>query len=199
MPKVPVPHVCDMSSDFLSRTINVADFDIIYAGAQKNMGAAGVNLVVVNKNILGKITKPIPSILDYRNHIKEGSMMNTPPVFAVYVVMLTLRWLKNLGGVAAIEKINNAKAELFYTTLDKLPIFRGVVAKEDRSHMNAVFVMEDPDLEKEFLELCKKEGMIGVKGHRSVGGFRVSMYNALQYESVVAITDLMKGFARKHE
>ena len=193
-----VPLVADMSSDILSRALDFNKFALIYAGAQKNMGAAGVNLVVINKNILGKVTKPIPSILDYRNHIKEGSMMNTPPVFAVYVVMLTLRWLKNLGGVAAIEKINNAKAELFYNTLDSLPVFKAVVAKEDRSYMNGVFVMDDPNLEKEFLDLCKKEGMIGVKGHRSVGGFRVSMYNALQLESVVAITDLMKEFSKKH-
>lgn len=192
-----VPLVADMSSDILSRTLDFNKFDIIYAGAQKNMGAAGVNLVVVNKNILGKVTRTIPSILDYRNHIKEGSMMNTPPVFAVYVVMLTLRWLKNLGGVAAIERVNDRKAELFYTTLDSLPVFKGVVAKEDRSNMNGVFVMQDAALEKEFLDLCKQEGMIGVKGHRSVGGFRVSMYNALQYESVVAITDLMKEFAKK--
>jgi phosphoserine aminotransferase len=192
-----VPLVADMSSDILSRELDFNKFGLIYAGAQKNMGAAGVNLVAVNKNILGKITKPIPSILDYRLHIKEGSMMNTPPVFAVYVVMLTLRWLKNLGGVAAIEKLNNLKAELFYKTVDSLPVFKAVVAKEDRSYMNAVFVMEDPNLEKEFLDLCKKEGMIGVKGHRSVGGFRVSMYNALQYESVVAITDLMKEFSKK--
>ena len=192
-----VPLVADMSSDILSRNLDFNRFDLIYAGAQKNMGAAGVNLVVVNKNVLGKITKPIPSILDYRLHIKEGSMMNTPPVFAVYVVVLTLRWLKNLGGVAAIEKINNSKAELFYNTLDALPVFKGVVAKEDRSYMNGVFVMNDPALEKEFLDLCKQEGMVGVKGHRSVGGFRVSMYNALQYESVVAITELMKEFATK--
>ena len=192
-----VPLVADMSSDILSRVLDYNKFDIIYAGAQKNMGAAGVNLVVVNKNILGKVTRVLPTILDYRNHIKEGSMLNTPPVFAVYVAMLTLRWLKNLGGVAAIEKINNAKAELFYSTLDSLPIFKGIVAKEDRSYMNAVFVMEDVSLEKEFLDLCKQEGMVGVKGHRSVGGFRISMYNALQYESVVALTDLMKGFAIK--
>ena len=192
-----VPLVADMSSDILSRVLDFNKFDIIYAGAQKNMGAAGVNLVVINKNILGKVTRPIPSMLDYRVHIKEGSMMNTPPVFAVYVVMLTLRWLKNLGGVEAVEKINNAKAELFYQTLDSLPVFKAVVAKEDRSYMNGVFVMEDPNLEKEFLDICKKEGMIGVKGHRSVGGFRVSMYNALQLESVVAITDLMKEFSKK--
>ena len=193
-----VPLVADMSSDILSRRLEFNKFDLIYAGAQKNMGAAGVNLVVVNKNILGKVTRSIPSMLDYRVHIKEGSMMNTPPVFAVYVVMLTLRWLKNVGGVDAIEKINNAKAELFYKTLDSLPVFKAIVAKEDRSYMNGVFVMEDPNLEKEFLDLCKKEGMIGVKAHRSVGGFRVSMYNALQLESVVAITDLMKEFSKKH-
>ena len=192
-----VPLVADMSSDILSRVLDYNKFDIIYAGAQKNMGAAGVNLVVVNKNILGKVTRALPTILDYRNHIKEGSMLNTPPVFAVYVAMLTLRWLKNIGGVEAIEKINNEKAELFYSTLDSLPIFKGIVAKEDRSYMNAVFVMDDPALEKEFLDRCKQEGMVGVKGHRSVGGFRVSMYNALQYESVVAITDLMKDFANK--
>jgi phosphoserine aminotransferase len=192
-----VPLVADMSSDILSRVLDYNKFDIIYAGAQKNMGAAGVNLVVVNKNILGKVTRVLPTILDYRNHIKEGSMLNTPPVFAVYVAMLTLRWLKSLGGVEAVEKLNNAKAELFYSTLDSLPIFKGVVAKEDRSNMNAVFVMDDAALEKEFLELCKQEGMVGIKGHRSVGGFRVSMYNALTLESVVAITDLMKEFAKK--
>ena len=192
-----VPLVGDMSSDILSRVLDYNKFDIIYAGAQKNMGAAGVNLVVVNKNVLGKVTRALPTILDYRNHIKEGSMLNTPPVFAVYVAMLTLRWLKNLGGVASIEKINNAKAELFYSTLDSLPIFKGIVAKEDRSYMNAVFVMNDPTLEKEFLDLCKQEGMVGIKGHRSVGGFRVSMYNALTLESVVVLTDLMKEFARK--
>ena len=192
-----VPLVADMSSDILSRKLDFNKFDLIYAGAQKNMGAAGVNLVVVNKNILGKVTRALPTILDYRNHIKEESMINTPPVFAVYVVVLTLRWLKKMGGVDAIEKNNNAKAELFYTTLDSLPVFKGVVAKEDRSNMNAVFVLNNSSLEKEFLDLCKKENMIGVKGHRSVGGFRVSMYNALPIESVRAITDLMKDFANK--
>lgn len=192
-----VPLVADMSSDILSRQLDFNKFDLIYAGAQKNMGAAGVNLVVVNKNILGKVTRALPTILDYRNHIKEESMINTPPVFAVYVVALTLRWLKKMGGVDAIEKNNNAKAKLFYTTLDSLPAFKGVVAKEDRSNMNAVFIMNDSTLEKEFLDLCKKENMIGVKGHRSVGGFRVSMYNALPIESVKAITDLMKDFANK--
>ncbi len=192
-----VPLVADMSSDILSRQLDFNRFDLIYAGAQKNMGAAGVNLVVVNKEILGKVDRTIPTILDYRNHIAEGSMLNTPPVFAVYVVLLTLRWLKAKGGVAAIEKLNDEKATLFYNTLDSLPVFRGPVAKQDRSRMNAVFVMENPALENEFMELCKKENMIGIKGHRSVGGFRVSMYNALTIESVKALTDLMKDFATK--
>lgn len=192
-----VPLVADMSSDILSRILDFNKFDLIYAGAQKNMGAAGVNLVVVNKNILGKVSRTIPTILDYRNHIKEGSMINTPPVFAVYVAMLTLRWLKKQGGVAAIEKLNNAKAELFYSTLDKLAIFKPIVTTEDRSVMNAVFIIENEILEKEFIDLCKKEGMIGIKGHRSVGGFRVSMYNALPMESVKAITDLMNQFVKE--
>jgi len=162
------------------------------------MGAAGVNLVVVNKNILGKVNRSIPTILDYRNHIKEGSMLNTPPVFAIYVVMLTLRWLKNKGGVVAIEKENDAKAKLFYETLDALPVFKTPVAVEDRSKMNAVFIIDNPELEKKFLEICKANGMVGIKGHRSVGGFRVSMYNALPIDSVIALTDLMKHFAQQH-
>lgn len=192
-----VPLVADMSSDILSRQLDFNKFDLIYAGAQKNMGAAGVNLVVVNNNILGKVNRTIPTILDYRNHIREGSMLNTPPVFAVFTVLLTLRWLKNKGGVVAMEKANDAKAGLFYDTLDTLPLFKGTVTKKDRSKMNAVFIIEDAVLEKEFLECCRAEGMIGVKGHRSVGGFRVSMYNALALESVKALTDLMKDFANK--
>jgi len=192
-----VPLVADMSSDILSRVLEFNKFDLMYAGAQKNMGAAGVNLVVVNKNILEKVNRTIPTILDYRKHIKEGSMLNTPPVFAVYVAMLTLRWLKEQGGVPEMEKKNNKKAKLFYDTLDSLPIYRGIVAIGDRSKMNGVFVIDDPAREKEFLELCKNEGMVGVKGHRSVGGFRVSMYNALTLDSVKALTDLMKYFALK--
>ncbi|MBK5269554.1 MAG: 3-phosphoserine/phosphohydroxythreonine transaminase [Bacteroidia bacterium] len=192
-----VPLVADMSSDIFSRVIDYNKFDLLYAGAQKNMGAAGVNLVVVNKNILGKVERVIPTILDYRNHIKYGSMLNTPPVFAVYVAMLTLRWLNKQGGIKAMEKRNNEKAKLFYETLDSLPIYRAIVAKEDRSIMNAVFVIDDPVQEKAFAELCKNEGMYGVKGHRSVGGFRVSMYNALPLESVKVLTELMKEFAIK--
>jgi len=192
-----VPLVADMSSDILSRQVDFNKFDLIDAGAQKNVGAAGVNLVVVNKNILGKVNRSIPTMMDYRVHIENGSMLNTPPVFAIYVCMLTLRWLNNKGGVAIIEKINNAKAKLLYDTIDSLPIFKGTIAKEDRSKMNAVFVMEDAALEKKFLELCKSEGLVGIKGHRLVGGFRVSMYNALPLESVKVLTDLMKDFEIK--
>ncbi|MFT3845796.1 MAG: 3-phosphoserine/phosphohydroxythreonine transaminase [Lacibacter sp.] len=193
-----VPLVADMSSDILSRAVDFSKFSLIYAGAQKNMGAAGVNLVVLNKNILGKVSRTIPTILDYRNHIKEGSMLNTPPVFAVYVAMLTLKWLKEQGGVAAIEKINNEKASLLYSTLEKIPFINLPVAKEDRSKMNVVFTMSDEQLEKEFLQTCKENGMYGVKGHRSVGGFRISLYNALPMSSVEAVVSLINQFAQKH-
>lgn len=192
-----VPLVADMSSDILSRELDFNRFDLIYAGAQKNIGAAGVNVVVVKKDVLGNVSRQLPSMMDYRDHIEAGSLLNTPPVFAIYVCMLTLRWLKAFGGVGAIEKVNNEKASLFYNTLDSLPMFNGTVAKEDRSKMNAVFIVQDETVEKEFLSLCEKEGMIGVKGHRSTGGFRISMYNALPLESVQAITDLMKYFAER--
>jgi phosphoserine aminotransferase len=191
------PLVADMSSDILSRVLDFNRFDLIYAGAQKNIGPAGASLVVVNKNKLGQVKRKIPAFLDYRLHIKEGSMLNTPPVFAVYVTLLTLRWLKKMGGIATIEKLNQAKADLFYQTLDALPLFQGPVAKEDRSNMNAVFVMQDPKLEKEFIAQAEQEGMIGIKGHRSVGGCRVSMYNALPLSSVQAITSFMRAFATK--
>jgi len=189
-----VPLVADMSSDILSRQVDFNKFDLIYAGAQKNIGAAGVNVVVVNKNILGKVNRQIPTMMDYRNHIEANSLLNTPPVFAIYVCMLTLRWLKNNGGIAEAEKRNDAKAKLLYETLDNSAIYKPTVAKEDRSLMNAVFTIENPDVEKEFLQLCEKEGMVGVKGHRTTGGFRISMYNAMPYESVRALTDLMKYF-----
>ena len=197
IPETSVPLVADMSSDILSRTMDFNRFALIYAGAQKNIGAAGVNMVIIRKDILGKVSRPLPSMMDYREHITAGSMLNTPPVFAIYVCLLTLRWLKAQGGVPAIEAINNQKAALLYGTLDHLPIFRPTVAKEDRSKMNAVFVMDDPALEQEFLALCKANGMIGVKGHRSVGGFRVSMYNAMSLEGVQSLTELMTDFAQK--
>lgn len=192
-----VPLIADMSSDILSRNLDFNKFDLIYAGAQKNIGAAGVNLVVVNKNCLGKVQRTLPTMLDYRQHIEAGSLLNTPPVFAIYMCMLTLRWLKSIGGVPEAEKRNNKKAALFYDTVDSLPLFKGTVAKEDRSKMNACCVIEDKETEKEFIALCEEEGMVGIQGHRSVGGFRISMYNALPYESVAVLTDVMKYFAEK--
>lgn len=198
IPQTSVPLVADMSSDILSRRMDFNRFDLIYAGAQKNLGAAGVNLVIVNPAILGKTGRRIPTMLDYRQHIANGSMLNTPPVFAVYVCMLTLRWLKEQGGVDHIEAINTQKAELLYDTLEELPIFQLPVAAEDRSRMNVVFTMDDPELEKAFLQRCKDEGMVGIKGHRTVGGFRVSLYNALPLSSVQALTELMKQFAMQH-
>jgi phosphoserine aminotransferase len=198
IPETQTPLIADMSSDILSREMDFNRFDLIYAGAQKNIGAAGVNLVIINKEILGTVNRKLPGMMDYRQHIEAGSMLNTPPVFAVYVCLLTLRWLKKQGGVAGIEKINKQKAALLYDTLDSLPIFSPTVDQQDRSRMNVVFVMPDTKLEKEFLDTCKEHGMIGVKGHRSVGGFRVSLYNALTLESVKAFTDLMKTFAHQH-
>jgi phosphoserine aminotransferase len=190
--------VADMSSDILSREMDFNAFGLIYAGAQKNIGAAGVNVVVVNKNILGKIKRPIPTIMDYRNHIKEGSMLNTPPVFAVYVCMLTLRWLKAQGGVKAIEKINIEKAALLYNEIDSNPLFKGTVAAEDRSKMNVCFVMNDPALEESFLNFAKGQGIVGIKGHRLVGGFRASLYNALPLSSVQVLVETMKTFTAKN-
>jgi phosphoserine aminotransferase len=195
IPETAAPLVADMSSDILSRVMDFNRFDLIYAGAQKNIGAAGVNLVIVRKDILGKVDRPLPTMMDYREHIAAGSLLNTPPVFAIYVCMLTLRWLKQQGGIPAIEKINDRKAARLYETLDSLPMFRPTVAKEDRSKMNVVFVMDDPGLEKEFLATCKANGMVGIKGHRSVGGFRVSLYNALPLQSVEVLTELMNDFA----
>jgi phosphoserine aminotransferase len=185
-----------MSSDILSRVMDFNKFDLIYAGAQKNIGAAGVNVVIVNKNLLGKVKRNIPTIMDYRNHIEAGSMLNTPPVFAVYVCMLTLRWLKEQGGVAAMEKINQEKAAAIYREIDDNPLFKGTVAKEDRSHMNACFVMNDPTLEERFLRFAGQQNIIGIKGHRSVGGFRASLYNALPLKSVEVLIDTMRAFDR---
>jgi phosphoserine aminotransferase len=194
-PDTNVPLVCDMSSDILSRQLDFNRFSLIYAGAQKNMGAAGVNMVIVKKEILGKVSRPLPVMMDYRQHIANGSLLNTPPVFAVYVCMLTLRWLKSLGGIDAIEPVNNQKAKLLYDTLEATPVFIPTVAVEDRSLMNVVWIMEDKALEEEFLALCKQEGMVGIKGHRSVGGFRASLYNALPLSSVEALVQMMQHFA----
>lgn len=186
--------IADMSSDIMSRKLNFNNFGLIYAGAQKNIGPAGVNLVVVDERILGKTKHPIPTIMDYRNHIQEGSMLNTPPVFAVYVCMLTLRWLKAEGGVEAIEKRNREKAALLYAEIDENELFTTHVEKSDRSLMNICFAAQNPDHEKLFLEYAAANGVYGIKGHRLSGAFRASLYNALPLESVQYLVDLMRTF-----
>ena len=198
-PVTSVPTVVDMSSDILSREINVAEFDLIYAGAQKNMGPAGVTLVIVKNDILGKSGRDLPSMLNYQEHIKAGSMYNTPPVFSIYVSMLNLRWLKAKGGVKAIEQENIIKARTLYDEIDRNPFFKGTAAVEDRSRMNITFVMDTPELEAEFLALAKERNLIGIKGHRSVGGFRASVYNALSITSINAIVDAMREFEESHK
>ena len=197
-PTTHVPLIADMSSDIFSRPIDFKKFSLIYAGAQKNMGAAGVNMLVIKKDILGKIQRRIPTIMNYQKHIEAGSLMNTPPVFAVYVSMLTLKWIEDEGGLIEMGKRSIERASLLYNTLDSLPLFKSNIAKEDRSEMNAVFFIDDENLQNQFLDECKQAGFIGVKGYRTVGGVRVSMYNALPLSSVSAITDFMKSFAAKH-
>jgi phosphoserine aminotransferase len=194
-PQVNVPLIGDMSSDVFCRPTNYGQFDLIYAGAQKNMGAAGVTMVVVKKSLLGKVNRKIPAILDYQKHIEAGSLLNTPPVFSIYVSLLTLRWIEKEGGLVEMEKRNQEKANLLYTTIDAHPAFYCPIEKEDRSIMNAVFFLTDPTKEASFLALCKQHGMIGVKGYRTVGGIRVSMYNALPLSSVQAFCDLMNDFS----
>ncbi len=194
-PQVNVPLIGDMSSDVFCRPTEFKKFDLIYAGAQKNMGAAGVTMVVVKKSLLGKVNRKIPAILDYLKHIEAGSLLNTPPVFSIYVSLLTLRWIEKEGGLVEMEKRNQEKANLLYTTIDAHPAFYCPIEKEDRSIMNAVFFLTDPTKEAAFLALCKQHGMIGVKGYRTVGGIRVSMYNALPLSSVQAFCDLMNDFS----
>lgn len=194
-PQVNIPLVGDMSSDIFSRPTDFKKFDLIYAGAQKNMGAAGVTLVVVKKSILGKVDRKIPAILNYQKHIEAGSLLNTPPVFSIYVSLLTLRWIEKEGGLVEMERRNNEKAKLLYDTIDHSEHFYCPIEKEDRSIMNAVFFLKDQNKEAAFLDLCKQKGMIGVKGYRTVGGIRVSMYNAMPLSSVQAFCDLVKSFA----
>jgi phosphoserine aminotransferase len=195
--KSPVPVVCDMSSDIFSREVNGNDFGLIYAGAQKNMGPAGSTMVAVREDLLGKTGRKMLSMLDYQVHIKGGSMYNTPPVFPIYVTMLTLRWLKANGGVKWIEGINNAKAAAMYGEVDRNSLFTGTTAVEDRSFMNATFVMTKPELEPEFDKMWKAAGISGLRGHRDVGGYRASLYNALPLESVNVLVDVMKEFEAK--
>ena len=196
-PDAPIPMVCDMSSDIFSRTLDFTKFDLIYAGAQKNLGPAGTTLVVVREDILGKVSRKIPSMMDYKTHISKGSMFNTPPVFAVYTSMLTLEWLKNKGGIAAIEEENEKKARLMYSELDLNPLFKGYAVKEDRSFMNATFTLENENLKETFDTMWKEAGINGLNGHRSVGGYRASMYNALTLESVQVLVEVMSELERK--
>ncbi|SEB38945.1 phosphoserine aminotransferase apoenzyme [Tenacibaculum sp. MAR_2009_124] len=196
-PETSVPLICDMSSDIFSRQLDFSKFDLIYAGAQKNMGPAGATLVVIKKDILGKVERNIPSMLNYQIHIDKDSMFNTPSVFAVYVSMLTLEWLKDLGGIPFIEKVNNKKSALLYNEIDRNPFFKGVVHKEDRSHMNATFTIENDILAKKFDALWQETNINGLHGHRSVGGYRASMYNALPLYSVQTLVDVMQELERQ--
>lgn len=197
VPSSPVPLISDMSSDIFSRQINVADFGLIYAGAQKNMGPAGVTLVIVKDELLGKSGRKLPSMLDYKVQADNKSLYNTPPVFSIYASLLNLRWLKSKGGVAEIEKENIAKAAALYAEIDRNPLFKGTCAVEDRSRMNVCFVMENKEFEKPFLALAEERGMVGIKGHRSVGGFRASIYNALPITAIYSLIDVMREFSEK--
>ena len=196
-PNSPIPMVCDMSSDIFSRSIDFTKFDIIYAGAQKNMGPAGTTLVVVKEDVLGKVSRKIPSMMDYKVHIDKGSMFNTPPVFAVYTSMLTMEWLKNLGGIEAIEKENEKKSGLIYSEIDLNPLFKGFAANEDRSTMNATFTLTNDIFKETFETMCAEAGINGINGHRSVGGYRASMYNALTLDSVATLVEVMSELERK--
>ena len=197
-PESPVPVVADMSSDIFSRPVDVSKFGLIYAGAQKNMGIAGTTLVIVKNDLLGKVKRKIPSMLDYKLHIDNESMYNTPPVFAIYVAMETLKWVKQMGGVSAMQKRDEEKAQRLYAEIDANPLFKGTCAVEDRSRMNVTFVMQKPELEDAFNKAAEAANLSGLKGHRSVGGFRASIYNALELESIDALAAVMRDFARKH-
>ena len=192
-PKTDVPLICDMSSDIFSRPFDASQFDMIYAGAQKNMGPAGTTLVIIKKDLVGKAKRKVPTMLDYKPHVENGRMYNTPSVFAIFVCMHTLRWIKEMG-LEAMEIRNKAKADLLYAEIDRNPLFEGTVVKEDRSRMNVNFVTTNKEHEAEFLKLCESKHLSGLKGHRSVGGLRASLYNALPIESVQVLVDTMKEF-----
>jgi len=200
-PNVGVPVIADMSSDIFSRPIDFTNYELIFAGAQKNLAPAGVTLIIIRKDSLGKVTRAIPTMLDYNTHIKKESMFNTPPVLPIYSALQTLKFYKQQGGIEGIYKLNKAKAELIYNEIDSNPLFKGTVTcKEDRSIMNVCFVMNDgkEDLEEEFSKFATSRGMVGIKGHRSVGGFRASIYNAMPISSVQALVDCMQEFAKAH-
>ncbi|WP_435263150.1 3-phosphoserine/phosphohydroxythreonine transaminase [Tenacibaculum sp. nBUS_03] len=196
-PETSIPMICDMSSDIFSRQLDFSQFDLIYAGAQKNMGPAGTTLVIIKENILGKVERAIPSMLSYQTHIEKDSMFNTPAVFPIYVSILTLEWLKDLGGIDFIESVNKQKSALLYNEIDRNPLFKGVVEKEDRSHMNATFILTNSEIEEKFNLMWQEANINGLHGHRSVGGYRASMYNALPLYSVQALVDVMQELERK--
>jgi phosphoserine aminotransferase len=199
-PEVGVRLIADMSSDIFSRPVDVAKYDAIYAGAQKNLAPAGVTIAIVRDEALGHVERQIPTMLDYRTHVKKGSMFNTPPVLPIFAALQTLRYYKQLGGIKALEKIDLEKAAILYDAIDSSRLFRGTVNAEDRSIMNVCFVMkpEYTELEKDFIDLCTERGIVGIKGHRSVGGFRASLYNALPIDSVRVLIQAMKDFEAKH-
>ena len=193
----PIPLICDMSSDIFSRVLDFTKFDLIYAGAQKNMGPAGATIVIIKEDILGKVTREIPSMMNYKLMIDKGSMFNTPPVFSIYVSLLTMKWLKNMGGIKAIEEINKTKAIVMYSEVDLNPLFKGFASIEDRSSMNATFSLINTDLKVTFESMLKEAGIDGVNGHRSVGGYRASMYNALSLDSVKTLVEVMSELESK--
>jgi phosphoserine aminotransferase len=195
----PIPLIADMSSDIFSRPVDVSKYDIIYGGAQKNLGPAGVTFIIIKDGILGKVNRQIPSMLNYETHIEKGSMFNTPPCTAIFTVRETLKWMKSIGGVKKIEEITKAKSELLYNAIDNSRMFVGTVNKQDRSRMNVCFVMkqEYKDKEADFIKFASERNIVGIKGHRSVGGFRASLYNAVDIEDVQALVDCMKNFEDK--
>ena len=197
----PIPLIADMSSDIMSRPVDVSKYAMIYGGAQKNVGTAGCTFAIIRKDTLGKVTRYLPSMLDLRNHIDKGSMYNTPPVFSIFIMNETLKWVKSLGGVEAIYEINKIKAQTLYDEIDRNSLFVGTAEKEDRSIMNVCFVMAPSyeHLQDEFLAFAKSHGMVGIKGHRSVGGFRASIYNACSQEDVQALVDCMREFEQLHK
>jgi phosphoserine aminotransferase len=200
-PHVGVPTIADMSSDIFSRPIDFTDYDLIFAGAQKNLAPAGVTLIIIRKSAIGKLERAIPTMLNYKTHVDKESMFNTPPVLPIFSALQTLKFYKSMGGIPAIQKMNEAKAKLLYDEIDSNPFFKGTVTcTDDRSLMNICFVMNDgkEDLEDEFAKFASSKGMVGIKGHRSVGGFRASTYNALPIESVQALVDCMREFAQAH-
>ena len=196
-PKTEIPVVCDMSSDIFSRVLDFTKFDLIYAGAQKNMGPAGTTLIIVKEEILGKTGREIPAILDYAQHIAKESMFNTPPVFAVYTSLLTMQWIKNQGGVKAVEELNQTKANILYKEIDRNPLFQGVAKTEDLSLMNVTFTLKNTEHQETFDALWKAANISGLNGHRSVGGYRASIYNAMPIESVQVLVDVMKELENK--